>query len=118
MGIQAICYDEDKVIEILMERDGMTYEEAIEYFDTGSVKSKCLYQKGEKHGLCIFNHSNGQPMMHEHYRYGVRYGYFMAFDESGKEIGRKYYRYGSILEGEELKKWIDECKSKGQNPYD
>jgi hypothetical protein len=33
MGIQAICYDEDKVIEILMERDGMTYEEAIEYFD-------------------------------------------------------------------------------------
>jgi hypothetical protein len=33
MGIQAICYDEDKVIEILMERDGMTYEEAVEYFE-------------------------------------------------------------------------------------
>ena len=33
MGIQAICYDEDKVIEILMERDSMTLEEAIEYFD-------------------------------------------------------------------------------------
>ena len=33
MGIQAICYDEDKVLEILMERDGMTLEEAIEYFD-------------------------------------------------------------------------------------
>lgn len=32
MGIQAICYDEDKVIDILME-DGMTYEEAVEYFD-------------------------------------------------------------------------------------
>ena len=33
MGIQAICYDEDKVLAILMERDGMTLEEAIEYFD-------------------------------------------------------------------------------------
>jgi len=33
MGIQAICYDENKVIEILMDRDEMTYEEAVEYFD-------------------------------------------------------------------------------------
>jgi hypothetical protein len=33
MGIQAICYDEDKVIDILIERDGMTYEEAVEYFE-------------------------------------------------------------------------------------
>ena len=32
MGVQAICYDEDKVIEILM-KDGMSYEEAVEYFD-------------------------------------------------------------------------------------
>ena len=33
IGIQALCYDTDKVIEILMKRDGMTYEEAVEYFD-------------------------------------------------------------------------------------
>lgn len=33
MGIQAICYDENKVIDILIERDGMTYEEAVEYFE-------------------------------------------------------------------------------------
>jgi intein/homing endonuclease len=33
MGESAICYDEDKVIEILMDRDEMTYEEAVEYFD-------------------------------------------------------------------------------------
>jgi hypothetical protein len=32
MGIQAICYDQDKVINILMG-DGMTYEEAVEYFE-------------------------------------------------------------------------------------
>lgn len=33
IGTQAICYDQDKVIDILIERDGMTYEEAIEYFE-------------------------------------------------------------------------------------
>jgi hypothetical protein len=26
------CYDVDKCLEILMKRDGMTYEEAMEYF--------------------------------------------------------------------------------------
>ena len=33
IGLQAICYDKDKVIDILVERDGMEYDEAIEYFD-------------------------------------------------------------------------------------
>ena len=31
IGIQAICYDQEKVIEILMK--DMTYEEAVEYFE-------------------------------------------------------------------------------------
>lgn len=33
IGIQAICYDQEKVIDILIERDGMDYEEAVEYFE-------------------------------------------------------------------------------------
>ena len=107
-----------KIAKVCNYKEGKLEGEAIEYFDTGVLKSKCIYLNGEKHGLCIYNHSNGQPMMHEHYRYGVRYGYFMAFDESGKEIGRKYYRYGSLLQGEELKKWIEECKLKGVSPYE
>jgi hypothetical protein len=28
-----VAYDVDKMIDIMVERDGMTYEEAIEYFD-------------------------------------------------------------------------------------
>lgn len=28
-----VAYSVDKIIEIMVERDGMTYEEAIEYFD-------------------------------------------------------------------------------------
>lgn len=33
IGTTAICYDESKVIEILMNEDGMEYEEAREYYD-------------------------------------------------------------------------------------
>ena len=28
-----VAYDVDKMLDIMVERDGMTYEEAIEYFD-------------------------------------------------------------------------------------
>jgi hypothetical protein len=28
-----VAYDVDKMLEIMVERDGMTYEEAMEYFD-------------------------------------------------------------------------------------
>lgn len=105
-----------KVAKTSTYKDGKLEGEVIEYFDYGTVKSKCTYLNGEKHGLCISNHANGQPMMHERFKYGIRYGYFFAFDETGKEIGRKYYRYGAVLEGEELKKWLEECKQKGINP--
>jgi hypothetical protein len=34
---QLVIYDEDKCIQILMERDGMTDEEAIEFFEFNVV---------------------------------------------------------------------------------
>lgn len=33
MNINTVCYDKAKVIEILMTEDGMTEEEAFEYFE-------------------------------------------------------------------------------------
>jgi hypothetical protein len=33
IGLEAVCYDTEKVIELLMKHDGMGYEEAIEYMD-------------------------------------------------------------------------------------
>jgi len=33
MGLEAVCYDENKVLDILMKHDSMTEEEAIEYME-------------------------------------------------------------------------------------
>lgn len=33
IGLEAVCYDTEKVIELLMKHDGMDYEEAMEYMD-------------------------------------------------------------------------------------
>jgi antitoxin component YwqK of YwqJK toxin-antitoxin module len=106
----------EKIAKICFYKAGKLEGEAIEYFDYGTVKSKTNYLNGEKHGLCISNHANGQPMIYERFKFGVRNGFFQAFDESGKEIGIRYYRYGSLLEGETLQKWLDECKAKGKDP--
>lgn len=107
-----------KIAKVTNYKDGVVEGEVIEYFDYGTVKTKCNYLNGKRHGLCVSNHANGQTMMHERYKYGIKNGYFQAFDESGKEIGRTYYRYGSKLEGAELDKWLEECKKKGVSPND
>jgi hypothetical protein len=39
-GLQCICYDKTKIIEILMVQHGMDHDEAIEYFDFNIV---CAY---------------------------------------------------------------------------
>lgn len=33
INFDAVCYDSNKVIELLMEHDGMSYEDALEYMD-------------------------------------------------------------------------------------
>jgi hypothetical protein len=33
IGLEAVCYDMDKVIRLLVEHDGMTEDDAMEYID-------------------------------------------------------------------------------------
>jgi hypothetical protein len=33
IGLEAICYNTNKVVELLMKHDGMTEEEAVEYME-------------------------------------------------------------------------------------
>lgn len=106
----------ERIAKVSNYKNGVLDGEVIEYFDFGTIKTKCTYVNGQKHGLCISNHANGQPMMHERFQNGQKYGYFFAFDETGKEIGRKYYHYGRELVGKELEDWLEECKKKGINP--
>ena len=38
-GTISVAYDRDKCIDILVERDGMEYEEAVEYFEFNVIGS-------------------------------------------------------------------------------
>jgi len=39
INFEAVCYSTDKVVELLMEKDNMEYEEALEHFDFNIIGS-------------------------------------------------------------------------------
>lgn len=92
--------------------------EVIEYFESGVIKSKSKYENGKIVGIMVINHPNGKPMVQERYKYGNRHGWCIGYDVNGVETGRKYFKFGRELTGEELENWINECKSKGRSPND
>jgi antitoxin component YwqK of YwqJK toxin-antitoxin module len=105
-----------KVAKTSMYKNGVLDGDVIEYFETGIVKSKVKYVNGAKEGVMVTNHPNGKPMMTERYKKGVPHGWQLAHDQSGKEIGRKYYCYGELLEGKRLEDRLKQCKEKGIDP--
>jgi antitoxin component YwqK of YwqJK toxin-antitoxin module len=122
-GLKTVYYvpenPEDKTVLVAktyMYKNDVIDGDVIEYFDTGIIKSKVNYVKGKPLGLLVINHPNGKPMIHERYKYGNRHGWCMAFDETGKETGRKYFKFGQELKGKELENWLQDCKAKGRNP--
>lgn len=90
--------------------------DAIEYFESGAIKSKAKYVKGLKQGVAVINHPAGNPMMKENYVNGVRHGYQYAYDIGGKEIGKKFYLRGDPMEGKRLEDYLAYCKLKGIDP--
>lgn len=104
------------VAKTLNYKDGILHGEATEFFEGGTVKSKVNYVDGKKEGAYVVNHPTGKPMLLERYKGGVQHGWSIAYDESGKEIGKKYYCNGQLLEGKRLENHLKLCKEKGINP--
>lgn len=99
-----------------MYENGIKNGEVIEYFDDGIVKSKGKYLNGVLDGLFTINHPNGNKMILERYKKGERHGWCSTYDQVGKELGKKYYYYGQLLEGKELEKKLQQMKELGIDP--
>ncbi|MES2800498.1 MAG: hypothetical protein V4638_10820 [Bacteroidota bacterium] len=95
---------------------GLRSGEAIEYFESGTIKSKGMYEDNKKVGVWDTFHSNGKKMMMERYKKGVHHGWHFAYDEAGKETGKKYFYYGEVLEGKKLEEKMRQMKELGINP--
>jgi len=95
---------------------GVVEGEVIEYFESGTVKSKATYVKGVREGIYTINHPSGTKMIVERYKNGKLHGWCATYNPSGKETGKKYFYYGRELQGKELQEKLRQMKELGISP--
>lgn len=97
-------------------KNDMLDGEYIEYFDGKKIKVKGAYFENKKDGVWTHNHPSGKPMMIIRFQKGVKHGWAFGYDEAGKEIGKKYFYHGRLLEGKDLEEKMRQMKELGINP--
>ena len=122
-GIKFVYYlSEDPSDNSTRLSAAMTYKagkldgESKEYYDFGGVKKSGFYKDNKKIGVWKTYFVNGKEMFVERYKDGVQHGWSFGYDESGKEIGRKYFYYGKHLTGKALEMKLQQMKELGINP--
>ena len=101
---------------VLNYNNGQLHGDFKEYFDTGKLKTTGKYENNKKVGVWEAYHVDGGKMTLERFKDGKRHGWCIGWDKKGKEEGRKYFYYGRLLQGKELKKKMSEMKRLGIDP--
>lgn len=104
------------VISIYNYVNGQTEGSFIEYYPTKVVRKTGQFKNHKRHGKWVQYELSGNKMIEEHYQDGKLHGWFIGYDQNGKEGQRQYYYNGNLVEGERLKKLLQEMKEKGINP--
>ncbi|MDX1651589.1 MAG: toxin-antitoxin system YwqK family antitoxin [Brumimicrobium sp.] len=111
--------EEDNRVEVMREayyENDRLNGPVVEYFPGGVKKLEGTYVNGAFNGIVKHYHPNGKLSIEERYKERRKHGWQIAYDQSGKEIGRAYYNHGDLLEGELLKRHMQRLKEKGINP--
>jgi antitoxin component YwqK of YwqJK toxin-antitoxin module len=82
----------------------------VQYFEGGAVKAQGTYVDGYFDGQVNYFHPNGRKQMVGYYKHAVQNGYFKTYNEEGKEVGKTFYYNGEVLEGKELKTFLEHRK--------
>ena len=104
------------VLRSIPYKNGELHGVMIEYFPDGIVKRKTSYVDGMRHGKIEHFHPGGRLFIVERWKKNQKHGWWITYDETGKEMGRKYFYHGEELEGDKLEKKLKELKEKGLNP--
>ena len=110
---------EDKsqlVMSVSNYKEGKMDGDYVEYFEGGSLKVKGAYVMDRKSGLWVSYDVGGFKMTEETFRNGLKHGWCMAFDESGKVVGKQYYLDGRHIQGKELETRLNQIKHNASNP--
>ncbi len=84
-----------------------------EYHQNTKLKSEGEYRDGHLNGDVKYYYPNGKMERLERYKYAVKHGWWIFFNDNGTQAGRKLYWEGRALKGEALEKKKAELKAKG-----
>ncbi|RFC53850.1 toxin-antitoxin system YwqK family antitoxin [Brumimicrobium aurantiacum] len=111
---------EDPEVKLVLRKanyeNGKPHGEYVEYFADGLIKGKGQYVHGKLNGVIIKNHANGNIMIKERWKNNVKHGWWVSYDESGKEDGRILYRNGTLMEGKQKDEYLEKLKKEGVSP--
>jgi len=105
-----------RVMSVSYYKEGKMDGEYVEYFEGGSPKVKGAYVMDRKSGLWVSYDVGGFKMTEETFRNGLKHGWCMAFDESGKVVGKQYYLDGRHIQGKELETRLNQIKHNSSQP--
>lgn len=109
----------DKTVEVMREANyvnGRLNGSVVEFFPGGTKKLEGKYNDGRFEGVAKRYHPNGELMIFERWKNRRKHGWWISYDNSGKETGRTYYYKGKKVDGEELDKLMKKFKEEGKNP--
>jgi antitoxin component YwqK of YwqJK toxin-antitoxin module len=104
------------VLKTISYKKGELHGTVVEFFPDGETKRKTNYHNGKRHGKVEHFHPGGRLFIVERWKHNKKHGWWITYEESGKELGRKYYYEGEELKGDKLEKKLKEIKAKGLNP--
>lgn len=99
--------------------DGKPEGKFTEYYPTKPnrvVKLTGQYRNHKRVGEWVSYELDGKKMYVEHYLDGKMHGWFIGYNKNGTEGQRRYYHFGKLVEGEQLKALMKQMKEKGIKP--
>ena len=89
-----------------------------EFFSTGKIKKKGVFQNGLKDGEWLEYHPNGQIAQKAKFKIGNLHAWVYNYDKNGLKISEVFFQNGTRLIGKELDLFFENCTKIGIDPND
>ena len=89
-----------------------------EFFSTGKIKKKGVFQNGLKNGEWLEYHPNGQIAQKVKFKNDKVHAWVYSYDKNGLKISEVFFQNGTRLKGKELDLFFENCTKNGIDPND
>jgi len=89
-----------------------------EFFSTGKIKKKGVFQNGLKDGEWLEYHPNGQIAQKAKFKNDKVHTWVYSYDKNGLKISEVFFQNGTRLKGKELDLFFENCTKNGIDPND